>query len=93
MLHEPHITCGGAPYTKHPSFQAVNAALGSIKTSLLATYHVFACKKYGQRILGQIQYLFNRRYRLRPVLIRLARDAAQAAPRPLKTARSAEVSC
>ncbi|MCA3260216.1 MAG: transposase [Rubrivivax sp.] len=92
-MHEPHVTGGGAASVNHPAFRAVNTALGNIKTSLSGTYHAFAFKKYGQRYLGQIQYLFNRRYRLRSILIRLARDAAQAAPRPLKTTRAAESSC
>ncbi len=81
ILHEPHVTGGGASSAKHPSFRAVNTALGNIKTSLSGTYHAFAFKKYGQRYLGQIQYIFNRRYNLRTILLRLARDAAQAAPR------------
>jgi hypothetical protein len=93
ILHEPHVTGGGASSAKHPSFRAVNTALGNIKTSLSGTYHAFAFRKYGQRYLGQIQYLFNRRYNLRTILIRLARDAAQASPRPLKTTRAAEASC
>ena len=78
---------------KHPSFRAVNTALGNIKTSLSGTHHAFAFKKYGQRYVGQIQYLFDRRYNLRTILLRLARDAAQASPRPLKTTRAAEASC
>ncbi|EWS56609.1 MULTISPECIES: IS1595 family transposase [unclassified Methylibium] len=93
ILHEHHITSGGASSAKHPSFQAVNTALGNIKTSLSGTYHAFAFKKYGQRYLGQVQYLFNCRYRLRSILIRLARDAFQTAPRPIKTTRSAEAAC
>lgn len=93
ILHESHITSGGASSAKHPSFQAVNTALGNIKTSLSGTDHAFAFKKYGQRYLGQVQYLFNRRYRLRSILIRLARDAFQTAPRPIKTTRSAEAAC
>jgi hypothetical protein len=35
ILHEQHITGGGAASAKHPSFQAVNTALGNIKTALL----------------------------------------------------------
>ena len=72
---------------------AVNTALGNIKTSLSGTYHAFAFKKHGQRYLGQIQYLFNRRYNPRTILLRLARDAAQAALHPLKTTRAAEAAC
>jgi hypothetical protein len=63
----------------------VNTVLGNIKTLLGGMYHVFAFKKYGQRYLGQIQYLLNRRYHLRPFLVRRARDAAKATPRLPKT--------
>jgi hypothetical protein len=93
ILHEPHITGGGAASAKHPSFQAVNTALGNIKTSIAGTYHAFGFEKYAHRYLGQVQYLFNRRFNLRAILERLARAASQAAPCPLRAVRSAEPSC
>ncbi|MDO9093642.1 MAG: IS1595 family transposase, partial [Rubrivivax sp.] len=43
--------------------------------------------------LGQVQYLFNRRFDLRKILERLARGAAQTLPCPLRTVRAAEPSC
>jgi transposase-like protein len=93
ILHEPHVSGGGAASAKHPSFLAVNTALGNIKTSLSGTYHAFGFKKYGHRYLGQVQYLFNRRFDLREILKRLARAACQAMPCPLRTVRAAESSC
>ena len=93
ILHEPHVTGGGAASAKHPSFLAVNTALGNIKTSMSGTHHAFGFSKYGRHYLGQIQYLFNRRFDLRIILQRLARAAAQAAPRPLRAVRAAESSC
>ena len=30
ILHEPHVTCGGAASVDHPAFRAVNTALGNI---------------------------------------------------------------
>ena len=93
ILHEPHVTGGGAASAKHPSFLAVNTALGNIKTSLSGTYHAFGFRKYAHRYLGQVQYLFNRRFDLRKVLERLARAASQALPCPLRTVRAAEPSC
>lgn len=38
ILHEPHMTGGGASSAKQPSCQAVNTALGHIKTSLSGLY-------------------------------------------------------
>jgi transposase-like protein len=96
ILHEPHVTGGGASSAKHPDFWAVNTALGNIKTSMSGTYHAIGFKKYAHRYLGQIQYLFNRRFDLRAILKRLARAASQAMPFPLRAARAnraAEPSC
>ncbi len=90
ILHEPHVTGGGATSVKNPNFLAVNTALGNIKTSLAGTYHAFGFKKYAHRYLGQVQYLFNRRFDLRAILGRLARAVSQAAPCPLHTLRAAE---
>ncbi len=93
ILHEPHVCGGGAASVEHPSFQAVNTVLGNIKTSLAGTYHAFNFRKYTHRYLGQVQYLFNRRFDLRTVMERLARAACQAAPCSLRAIRAAEPSC
>lgn len=93
ILHEPHVTGGGVASAKHPSFLAVNTVLGNIKTSLAGTYHAFGFEKYAHRYLGQVQYLFNRRFNLRSILQRLGRAASQAAPCPLRLVRAAESSC
>src|SRR5450631_2646650 len=93
ILHEQHITGGGAASAKHPSFQAVNTALGNLKTALSGTYHAFGFEKYGHRYLGQVQYLFNRRFDLRSILERLGRAACQGKPCPLYTVRAAELPC
>jgi transposase-like protein len=93
ILHEPHVTGGGAASAKPPSFLAVDTALGNIKTSLAGTYHAFGFRKYAHRYLGQVQYLFYRRFDLRALLERLARAASQAIPCPLRTVRAAEPSC
>jgi transposase-like protein len=93
ILHEPHVTGGGVASAKHPAFLAVNTVLGNIKTSLAGTYHAFGFRKHAHRYLGQIQYLFNRRFDLRAILQRLGHAAAQACPCPLRLLRAAESSC
>jgi transposase-like protein len=93
ILHEPHVTGGGVASAKHPSFMAVNTALGNIKTSLSGTYHAFGFRKYAHRYLAQVQYLFNRRFDLRAVLQRLAWAASQATPCSLRVIRAAEIHC
>ena len=93
ILHEPHVTGGGSASAKHPSFLAVNTVLGNLKTALAGTYHAFDFEKYAHRYLAQVQYLFNRRYNLRSILIRLARTACTTKPHPLRDIRAAEVPC
>ena len=93
IQHERHITGGGAASAKHPSFWAVNTVLGNLKTSLTGTYHAFGFDKYAHRYLGQVQYLFNRRFDLGAIFRRLARAACQASPCPLQAIRAAEVPC
>ncbi len=93
ILHEPHVTGGGAASAKHPSFLAVNTALGNIETSLSGTYHAFGFRKYAHRYLAQVQYLFNRRFNLQTILERLARAASQGSPCGLRAIRAAELRC
>jgi transposase-like protein len=93
ILHEAHVTGGGAASAKHPEFLAVNTVLGNIKTSLSGTYHAFGFRKYAHHYLGQVQYLFNRRFKLRMILKRLARSACLARPCGLTAIRAAEPSC
>lgn len=93
ILHERHVTGGGAASAKNPNFWAVNTLLSNIKTSLTGTYHAFGFSKYAYRYLGQIQYLFNRRFNLRKILLRLARAASLTPACPLRAARAAEASC
>jgi transposase-like protein len=93
VLHERHITGGGATSAKHPSFLAVNTVLGNLKTALTGTYHAFGFEKYGHRYLAQAQYLFNRRFDLRTILSRLAKAAVCVRPQPLRSIRAAELPC
>ena len=93
IVHEPHITGGGAASAKHPSFLAVNTALGHIKTSPSGSCRAFGFSKYAHHYLAQVQYLFNRRFNLRTIFDCLARAATQAKPCGLHAIRSAEPSC
>jgi len=93
ILHEPHVTGGGAACVKRPEFLAVNTVLGNLKTAFSGTYHAFGFAKYGHRYLAQVQYLFNRRFNLRTILVRLARAACATPACPLQAIRVAELSC
>ena len=91
ILHEPHITGGGAASVQHPSFLGVNTILGNLKTAFAGTYHSFGFAKYLDRYLAQVQYLFNGRYDLSVILIRLTRAACCTTPHPLRVLRAAEL--
>lgn len=93
ILHERHITGGGAASVKHPDFLAVNTVLGNLKTAFAGTYHAFGFAKYAHRYLAQVQYLFNRRFNLRTILTQLARYACSTKPCPLHAVLAAEQSC
>lgn len=91
ILHEPHVTGGGAASVKHSEFLAVNTVLGNLKTAFAGTYHSFGFAKYAHRYLTQVQYLFNRRFDLRAILLRLVRAACDTKPHALEVLRAAEL--
>ena len=93
IVHERHVTGGGAASAAHPSFRAINTFLGNLKTSLSGTYHAFGFEKYAHRYLAQVQYLFNRRFDLSVILKRLAIAACRTGRCPLHSLRAAELSC
>jgi hypothetical protein len=93
VLHERHVTGGGAASTTHPSFRAINTLLGNLKTSLSGTHHAFGVEKYVDRYLAQVRYLFNRRFDLPAILKRLAIAACRTGRCPLQTIRAAEFPC
>ena len=93
ILHEPHVTGGGAACVKRAEFAAVNTILGNLKTAFGGTYHAFDFVKYAHRYFAQVQYCFNRRFNLRTILTRLARSACLTLPRTIPGLRLAEVAC
>lgn len=66
---------------KTAAFDWVNTILGNLKTALAGTFHkLSAC--HLQRHLATFQYRFNRRYRLKELLPRLAWIALRTPPMP-----------
>ena len=88
ILHERHVTGGGAASVRRPEFAAVNTILGNLKTALVGTYHAFDFAKYAHRYLALVQYQFNRRFDLRAIFAKLACVACCLGPRPLRTIRA-----
>jgi hypothetical protein len=93
ILHERHVTGGGAASAKDPDFKAVNTVLGNLKTAFAGTYHSFGFAKYSHRYLAQVQYLFNRRFNLQTILPRLIRAACATTACPLWLTKRAEHTC
>jgi hypothetical protein len=93
ILHERHLTGGGADSVKHPECLAVSTVFGNLKTAFSDTFHAFGFAKHSNRYLAQVQYLFNRRFNLRTILARLARAACATKGCPLPTVRAAELPC
>ena len=67
--------------SKTAAFDWVNAILGNLKTVLAGTFHKLSAHHL-QRHLATFQYRFNRRYRLKEMLPRLAWLALRTPPMP-----------
>ena len=78
--HQPHRVGSGKQAVAHPQFHWVNTLLGNLKTSISGTYHAFDFHKYAHRYLAEVQYRFNRRFKLKDMLARLLRAAVLTAP-------------
>lgn len=87
--HEPIITGSGRKAARHPSFKAINTALGNIKTAIVATFRPGA-KKHAARRLAEFAYRFNRRYDLPAMIPRLGWIAARTPPMPYRLLTLAE---
>lgn len=90
-VHDRAVTGGGKASVLNEKFRAVNTLIGNVKTALTGTYHAVKFSKYGYRYLAEVQFRFNRRYRMRAMLGSLLR-ALVASPRlPERGIRVAEV--
>jgi len=60
----------------------VNVLLGNVKRAISGTYHAVRQAKYARRYLAEAAYRFNRRFRLRDMLPRLAMTLMRCQPCP-----------
>jgi hypothetical protein len=58
----------------------VNVVLANVKRAISGSYHAIRQAKYARRYLAEATYQFNRRFRLRELLPRLARAMMLCAP-------------
>lgn len=87
--HEAIVTGSGSKAARHPSFRAINTALGNIKTAITATFHAGALK-HAPRRLAEFAWRFNRRYDLPAMIPRLGWIAARTPPMPYRLLKLAE---
>lgn len=66
-------TAGGRAACEVRGARWVNVLLGNVKRAISGSYHAIRQSKYARRYLAEAAYRFNRRFRLREMLPRLAR--------------------
>jgi hypothetical protein len=66
-------TAGGRAACEVRGARWVNVLLGNVKRAISGSYHAIRQGKYARRYLAEAAYRFNRRFRLREMLPRLAR--------------------
>lgn len=82
-------TQGGRAATEVRGARWVNIVLGNVKRAISGRYHAIRQAKYSRRYLAEAAYRFNRRFRLRELLPRLARAMMLCAPCPERSLRLA----
>ncbi len=90
-VHDREITGGGKASVLNEKFKAVNTIISNVKTALSGTYHAIKFGKYAYRYLAEVQFRFNRRYRLRAILGSLIGALVHAPRRPECGIRVAEL--
>lgn len=87
--HTTLVTGGGRAATEVPGARWVNVVLGNLKRAISGTYHAIRQTKYARRYLAEAAYRFNRRFRLREMLPRLATAMMHCKPCPEPRLRAA----
>ncbi|PPU78353.1 hypothetical protein XhhCFBP4925_18035, partial [Xanthomonas hortorum pv. hederae] len=86
--HTTLDTGGGRAATEATGARWVNVVLGNLKRAISGD-HAIAQGKYARRYLAEAAYRFNRRFRLREMLPRLATAMMQSNPCPETVLRAA----
>ena len=75
-------TDGGRAATQVPEARWVNVLLSNLKRAMGGVYHAILQAKYARRYLAEAAYRFNRRFRLKEMLPRLAIALMRCKPCP-----------
>lgn len=87
--HTTLDTGGGRAATEVSGARWVNVVLANLKRAISGTYHAIKQAKYARRYLAEAAYRFNRRFRLRELLPRLATAIMRCKPCPEPVLRAA----
>lgn len=87
--HTTLVTGGGRAATEVPAARWLNILLGNLKRAISGVYHAVRQAKYARRYLAEATYRFNRRFRLREMLPRLATAMMRCKPCPEPMLRAA----
>lgn len=82
-------TGGGRAATQVQGARWVNIVLANVKRAISGVYHALDQHKYARRYLAEAAYRFNRRFRLRSLVPRLARAIMLCKPCPERSLRLA----
>lgn len=87
--HTVLVTEGGRAACEVRGARWVNVVLGNAKRAISGCYHAIKQAKYARRYLAEVQYRFNRRFRLATVLPRLLHAMMRCKPCPEPMLRAA----
>lgn len=87
--HTTLDTGGGRAATEASGARWVNVVLANLKRAISGVYHAIRQAKYARRYLAEAAYRFNRRFRLRDMLPRLATAMMRCKPCPEPVLREA----
>ncbi len=80
--HTTLVTDGGRAATEVPGARWLNIVLANLKRAISGVYHAIRQAKYARRYLAEATYRFNRRFRLRELLPRIATAMMRCKPCP-----------
>lgn len=87
--HTVLVTGGGRAATEAKGARWVNVLLANLKRAISGVYHAVRQGKYARRYLAEAAWRFNRRFRLREMLPRLATALMRCKPCPERILRLA----
>jgi len=92
-VHHRIVVGASAPGAAYAHINAVSTVQSNLKTAISGTYHSIKFAKYAHRYIAEFQCRFNRRFDMRAIFARLARNACGSPPANRMHIQAAEVGC